>query len=66
MELTTTEGGTVTDEVTPVEFLDMCELPQAPPTPHCTSKVLALTLRYLGEDTCAITQPAGRQGELHG
>ena len=30
VELTTTEGGTVTDEVTPVEFLDECELPEAP------------------------------------
>jgi hypothetical protein len=54
VELTTTKGGTVTDEVTPVEFLDMCELPEAPPAPHCTTKVLGLTLRYLGGD-CTVS-----------
>jgi hypothetical protein len=54
VELTTTQGGTVTDEVTPVEFLDMCELPEAPPPPHCTTKVLGLTLRYLGGD-CTVS-----------
>jgi hypothetical protein len=55
VELTTTEGGTVTEAITPVEFLDICELPEAPPAPHCTTKVMALTLRYTGEGCSATT-----------
>ena len=28
-------------------FLDSCEVPLAPPAPHCTSKVMELTLLYI-------------------
>ena len=37
-------------------FFDQCSLPSAPPAPHCTSKPLALTFRYLGGDCSESTE----------
>ena len=66
VELTTTEGGTVTDDVTPVEFLDECELPEAPAGDVCDTKVLGLTLRYLGGDCTVVTDQDPGKAECTG
>jgi len=44
-------------------FADACEVPVAPPTPHCTSKLKSLTLVYLqdafGSTICDVSNPQG-------
>ena len=49
VEFTTKDGGTkaIADPNVPI-FLQECVVPAAPPEPHCTSRVRALTIRYLG------------------
>jgi hypothetical protein len=50
VEFTTVDGGTkaLVDPNAPI-FADACEVPLAPPSPHCTSKVLELQLAYVGD-----------------
>jgi hypothetical protein len=41
-------------------FADACEVPLAPPSPHCTSKVNELTLVYIGDflgEGCTVSNP---------
>jgi hypothetical protein len=41
-------------------FADACEVPLAPPTPHCTSKLKSLTLVYLQDafgSNCTVSNP---------
>jgi len=58
VELTTTEGGTVTlPPPEPEEPTDQCTIPAPPPPPHCEGRVEALSLRYLGGDCSATTNP---------
>jgi hypothetical protein len=53
--------GTVCDLTPPGPlFQDACEVPLAPPTPHCTSKVMELQLAYIGDELglgCTVSNP---------
>jgi hypothetical protein len=62
---TTKDGGTkeLADPGAPI-FLDSCEVPLVPPTPHCTSKVLELQLAYIGDEFglgCSVSN--GQEGK---
>jgi hypothetical protein len=66
VELTTTEGGTVTLPDSDASlFLDACEAPAAPPAPSCTSKVLGLTLRY-AEGECIVSNAQDGKADCDG
>jgi hypothetical protein len=50
-------------------FTETCEVPLAPPTPHCTSQVNSLTLVYLGEEfgsDCSVSNPQGGNASCTG
>lgn len=49
--------------------LDACEIPLAPPGPHCTSDLQELTLAYIGDYLgagCTVSNPQGGYGTCSG
>jgi hypothetical protein len=49
--------------------LDACEIPLAPPGPHCTSDLQGLTLVYIGDylgEGCSVSNPQGGYGTCSG
>ena len=56
VQLTTTEGGTVTlPDPEPPVGAEECTIPGTPPTPHCQGKLEVLRLRYNGGD-CTLSK----------
>jgi hypothetical protein len=68
VEFTTKHGGTKSlgDPIPPAES---CEVPLAPPGPHCTSDMRDITLVYIGDFLglgCTVSNPQGGYGTCSG
>ncbi len=61
VEFTQKDGTVVSCDTDPGPlFQQACEVPLAPPTPHCTSKVMELQLAYIGDAFglgCGVSNP---------
>ncbi|MBW2241157.1 MAG: hypothetical protein JRH01_04160, partial [Deltaproteobacteria bacterium] len=57
------------DQAPPPLFMDTCEVPAAPPKPHCTSSLEEIQLAYLGNlfgSDCSVSNPQGGQASCTG
>jgi hypothetical protein len=69
VEFTTKSGTLVALGDGPEGPQDACEVPLAPPGPHCTSDLQELTLVYIGDflgEGCTVSNPQGGYGTCSG
>jgi len=69
VEFTTKSGTTASLGTGPEGPTDACEVPLAPPGPHCTSDLEEITLVYIGDylgEGCSVSNPQGGYGTCSG